>query len=289
MRSTLVIAAAVAACVTATEVRAQCRPPKDSNEARLLAFYSAPISFSPASAPEHLNPWTIRIGGEGGPIPDPDPEIQRTGACFTQKSENTGLSPFFGRPRVTIGLPAGFAAELSYLPPVRINDAKPNLVSAAVSWVKRVQMRQTSDGTDIMLRVHGTAGQVQGPITCPATGLQTTDPTRPCFGTTQSNDTFKPTMMGAEGIVSTAAYDGRLAFYAGGGANFLRPRFRVGFTDGLGNVDNTEIEVDLTRATVFGGLSAQVSRKLDLSAQVYSVPKDATTLRVGAGYRISLR
>lgn len=289
MKLTLAVAGWLAACVAATDARAQCRPPTDSNEARLLAFYSAPISFSPAGAPEHLSAWTIRVGGEGGPIPDPDPEIQRTGACFTQKSENTGLSPFFGRPRVTLGLPAGFAVELSYLPPVRINDAKPDLVSAAVSWVKRIQMRQTSDGTDVMLRAHGTTGQVQGPITCPAGGLQTADPTRPCFGNTESLDTFKPIMAGVEGIVSTAAYDGRLGFYVGGGANFLRPRFRVGFTDGLGRVDNTEIEVDLTRPTVFGGVSAQVSRKLDVSAQVYSVPKDATTLRVGAGYRISLR
>ncbi|MEO5579470.1 MAG: hypothetical protein ABIR58_02350 [Gemmatimonadaceae bacterium] len=190
---------------------------------------------------------------------------------------------------MTLGLPAGFAVELSYLPPIRINDAEPNLVSAAVSWVQRIRMRSTSDGTDVMLRLHGTTGRVRGPITCPSDGLQTIDPLRPCFGTEESLDTFKPVMIGAEGIVSTVAYDGRLAFYLGGGANFLRPRFRVGFTDGLGNVDNTEIEVDLTRATIFGGVSAQMSRALDISAQVYSVPKDATTLRVGAGYRISLR
>lgn len=279
----------VAGFFVASAASAQCRPPKDSNEARLLAFYSAPISFSPYGAPERLTPWTIRIGGEGGPIPNPDPEILKTGACFTQKSENTGLSSVFGRPRLTIGLPAGFAFELSYLPPIRINDAKPNLVSAAVSRVQRIRMRPTSDGTDVMIRFHGTTGNVKGPITCPASGLQTTNPARPCFGTTQSLDTFKPTMLGAEGVVSRAAYDGRLAFYLGGGANFLRPRFRVGFTDGLGNIDNTEIESDLTRGTVFGGVSGQVSRTLDLSAQIYSVPGDATTLRIGAGYRISLR
>ncbi len=289
MRRTTAFAVGVASCFVASAANAQCRPPKDSNEARLLAFYSAPISFSPYGAPEHLAAWTVRIGGEGGPIPEPDPEIQKTGACFTQKSENTGLSSVFGRPRLTVGLPAGFAFELSYLPPIRINDAKPNLVSAAVSRVQRIRMRQTSDGTDVMVRVHGTTGNVKGPITCPESGLQTTDPARPCFGTMQSLDTFTPTTVGVEGVVSTAAFDGRLAFYIGGGANFLRPRFRVGFTDGLGNIDNTEIESDLTRGVAFGGVSAQVSRTLDLSAQIYSVPKDATTLRLGAGYRLSLK
>jgi len=277
------------ACALVPSLDAQCRPPKDSNEAKLLAFYSAPIAFSPAGAPEHLKPWTLRIGGEGGPVPDPDPEIQKTGACFTQKSQNTGLSPFFGRPRLTLALPAGFAVEASYLPPIRINDAEPNLASAALSWVRRIRMQPTSNGTDVMLRAHGTVGEVRGPITCPEKGLQQSDPMRPCFGNNPSVDTFKPVMLGLEGILSTAAFDGRLGFYAGGGVNFLRPVFQVGFTDGLGNVDNTEIEVALSRASVFGGVSAQMSKALDLSAQVYSVPRDATTFRVGAGYRVGIK
>ena len=109
---------------------------------------------------------------------------------------------------------------------------------------------------------------------------------KPCFGTKPSLDTFKPTMAGIEGILSTAAWDGRLAFYAGGGENFLRPRFQVGFTDGLGSVDSTLIVVDLNRITMFGGVTAEVTSALDLSAQVYDVRQDGITFRVGGGYRI---
>jgi hypothetical protein len=265
---------------------AECRVPKNSNEARLLAFYSAPISFSPASAPEHAEPWTLRLGAEGGPIPDPDSAIQRSGACFTKKSENTGLSPFFGRPRLTLTLPAGFAVEASYLPPIKIRDAEPDLGSAALSWTKRIRMAPTGNATDIMLRVHGTAGHVRGPITCPTKALQQTDVTRPCFGTKPSLDTFKPTMAGVEGILSTAAWSGRLAFYVGGGENFLRPRFQVGFTDGLGSVDSSLIVVDLHRVAMFGGVTAEVSSTLDLSAQIYGVREDGVTFRFGGGYRI---
>ena len=265
---------------------AECRVPKNSNEARLLGFYSAPISFSPASAPEHAEPWTIRVGAEGGLIPDPDTAIQRSGACFTKKSENTKLSPVFGRPRVTLTLPAGFALEGSYLPPIKINDAEPNLGSAALSWSRRLKMASTGNSTDIMFRLHGTAGHVRGPITCPEKALQQTDVTRPCFGTKPSVDTFKPTMAGIEGILSTVAWDGRVAFYAGGGENFLRPRFQVGFTDGLGSVDSTLIVVDLNRITMFGGVTAEMTSALDLSAQVYDVRGDGITFRIGAGYRI---
>jgi hypothetical protein len=286
VRSSLVSIACLCVAVT-TAAAAECRLPKNSNEAKLLAFYSAPIAFSPASAPEHALPWTLRIGGEAGPVPDPDSAIQQSSLCFTKKSEHTSLSPFFGRPRLTLALPAGFAIEASYLPPVKLHDAEPNLGSAAISWTKRLRMPSTGNATDLMLRAHGTIGQVKGPITCPRSALQQSDPDKPCFGTNPSLDTFKPTMAGIEAIISTAAWDGRLAFYAGGGENFLRPRFQVGFTDGLGNVDNTILVVDLNRLTMFTGVTAQMSSSLDLTAQAYGVREDGVTFRFGGGYRLT--
>jgi hypothetical protein len=273
--------------VTARDLSGQCRVPKTSNEAKLLAFYSAPIAFSPASAPEPATPWTIRLGGEGGPVPTPDPAIQQSSICHTKKSENTGLSSFFGRPRVTLTLPSGFAVEASYLPPIQIHDATPNLGSAALSWMKRIRMAPTGNATALMLRLHGTTGHVRGPITCPKKALQQTDPLGSCFGTHQSEDTFKPTMAGIEGILSTAAWDGRLAFYAGAGENFLRPRFQVGFSDGLGNTDSTLVVVDLNRMTMFAGVTAEISNTIDLSAQAYGVREDGVTFRFGGGYRLT--
>jgi hypothetical protein len=272
--------------MTARDISAQCRVPKTSNEAKLLAFYSAPLAFSPASAPEYASPWTIRIGGEGGPIPDPDPAIQVSSVCHTKKSENTGLAPFFGRPRLTLTLPKGFAVEASYLPPIEIDDAEPNLGSAAISWMRRIRMAPMGNATAVMLRLHGTVGHVRGPITCPRESLQQTDPLGSCFGTQQSLDTFKPTMSGIEGILSTAAWDGRLAFYVGAGENFLRPRFQVGFVDSFGTADSTLIVVNLNRTTMFVGVTAEVSSAIDLSAQAYGVREDGVTFRFGGGYRL---
>lgn len=285
MRATAVFIGALV-CLTSREISAQCRVPKTSNEAKLLAFYSAPLAFSPASAPEYAAPWTIRLGGEGGPIPSPDPAIQVSSACHTKKSENTGLSPFFGRPRLTLTLPEGFAVEASYLPPIEIHEAKPNLGSAALSWMRRIRMAPTGNATAVMLRLHGTVGHVRGPITCPRKALQQTDPLGSCFGTQQSVDTFRPTMAGIEGILSTAAWDGRLAFYAGAGENFLRPRFQVGFVDSFGNADSTLIVVNLNRMTMFAGVTAEISSAIDLSAQAYGVREDGVTFRFGGGYRL---
>jgi hypothetical protein len=264
-----------------------CRVPKNSNEAKLLAFYSAPVAFSPASAPEHAQPWTLRLGAEAGLVPDPDSAIQQSSYCFIRKTEHTRLSPFFARPRLTLTLPRGLALEASYLPPVNFHNAEANLVSAALSWAKRLRMASTGNATDIMLRLHGTAGEVKGSITCPQKAIQQADPMRACYGSSPSLDTFKPRMAGIEGIVSTAAWDGRLAFYAGAGGNFLRPRFQVGFDNLQGFVDNTVIAVDLNRVAMFAGLTGQVSSKVDLSAQAYGVREDGVTFRFGGGYRLS--
>jgi hypothetical protein len=137
-----------------------------------------------------------------------------------------------------------------------------------------------------MLRAHGTLGQVKGSITCPQHALQQTDSEQACYGSSPSHDTFKPRMIGVEGIVSTAAWDGRLAFYAGVGENFLRPRFQVGFDNLQGFVDSTVIAVDLNRVAMFAGVSAEVSSTVDLSAQAYGVREDGVTFRFGGGYRL---
>jgi hypothetical protein len=280
------VVAAVLVCFTAGRLTAECRVPKNSNEAKLLAFYSMPIAFSPANAPDLSPPWTLRIGAEGGLVPEPDSAIRQSGICFTKKTENTGLSSVFGRPRLTLKLPKGFSLEGSYLPPINFGEAEPNLGSAALSWTQRIRMAPTGNATEVMLRAHGTFGEVRGPITCPRDALQQSNATQPCYGTSPSHDTFKPNMFGVEGVVSTAAWDGRLAFYGGVGENFLRPRFQVGFTDALGAVDNTQVTVDLSRLAMFAGASAEVSQHIDLSAQAYGQRNDGVTFRVGGGYRL---
>ena len=266
---------------------AQCKVKSESNEGKLLAFYSAPIAFSMATAPEEMRPGSIRVGFEGEYVPRPDPAIEQTGLCFTQKSEKTSLSPVFGRPRITIAGPFGFAFELAYLPPVTIAKATPNLLNFAVSHAHRFGAGPVSGGTTLMLRTHGTFGNVKGAITCPESSLQQTSSSVPCFGDTPSKDTFHPDMFGAEIAAGVSPVGRRISFYGGVGANRIDPHFQVGFRDANGNFDDTEVELDksLTRFTVFGGLTAIVRRVFDIGAQVYSVPSDATLFRINGGVR----
>jgi hypothetical protein len=272
-------------CVAA-DASGQCRVSSESNEGKLLAFYSAPIAFSMATAPMVMLPGSIRIGAEGEYVPKPDPELEQTGACFTQKSEQTSLSPVFGRPRITIGAPLGFSVELAYLPPVTIARAKPNLLSFAVAQTTHYSFGPAT-GTTIMLRGHGTFGNVKGAITCPEGSLQQTSPTAPCYGTEPSNDTFHPDMFGGEIAAGITPVSRAISLYAGVGANRIDPHFQVGFTDANGNVDATEVELNssLTRATVFGGITAMVRQVFDIGLQIYSVPADATLFKINGGFR----
>jgi hypothetical protein len=137
-----------------------------------------------------------------------------------------------------------------------------------------------------MLRADGTIGHVRGPITCSESSLQQSDPEGACYGDNQSNDTFKPNMFGVEGVYGVTSRGGRFEFFAGTGMTWLRPRFEVGFTDLNGITDNTRVEVNLERWSVLGGATLNLPARFAITTEVYSVPKDVTTWRLAASYRL---
>jgi hypothetical protein len=190
----------------------------------------------------------------------------------------------FPRPRVAVGLPGGFLIEGSYLPPIKVADAEPNLWSVALSYPWRVQGNVDQGSMTVLLRGHGTIGRVRGAITCPEDKLQRDDPAGACYGSLQSWDTYKPHMYGGEiGLVKEGAAE-RWGAYALTGMTLLRPRFQVGFLYAGGAYDNTKIEVDMSRLAVGGGGWYRVGVTAALTAEVYSVPEDATTFRLGGAY-----
>ena len=48
------------------------------------------------------------------------------------KVEDLNRTSVFGRPRILVGLPAGFAVEAGWVPPIEINGAKTNIFNGAV-------------------------------------------------------------------------------------------------------------------------------------------------------------
>jgi len=277
------LAVAIAgAALAAPAALAQCRPPATSHEARLLAFYEVPALFSMAGAPMLLQRGTLIVGGEAEPVPSPSQVLTHPEYCYQNTTNNTRLAPVFGRPRLTVGLPAGFALEGSYVPPMSVASAHVTLASVAVSQTR--QLVVGGSPVALQLRVHGTTGSIRGPITCPAASLQTVDAGQPCYGTAASRDRFDPSSLGAEAAIGTRLH--RVALYAGGGANWISPHFQAGFTDASGNTDRTTVDVALVRGVAFGGAALDVRDNLAISSQIYLVPADVATLRFGVAYRI---
>jgi hypothetical protein len=260
-----------------------CRPRASSNEAKLLAFYSAPFAFTgmsaalPSDGSSGVRMW---VGGEATIVPTPAASVRTSDRCYgVKKTENTNLSPVLPRPRILLALPNGFSVEASYLPPLTVAGATPNIGSAAIGWSGAINGR-----LGLLVRAHGTFGVLRGPITCGENSIQQANPAAPCFGTRVSEDEYRPNMLGGEAALSYAVSD-RLRAWGGAGFTRLASKFDVNFA-GTNGTDDTQIEVELTRVPLFGGVSWRAMPRLEFSAQAYSVPQDLTTVRVGAMYRL---
>jgi len=280
---------AIATLVLASAADAQnypsCHPPHESNEPNLLAFFAAPIAFSPGGMASSLRPGSIRVGFEASYVPSPSKAMQQPEACYgLKKRENTNLSPVFPRPRVSLGLPGGLLLEGSYLPPVTVADAEPNLGSVALSRPWRLSGDEERGTLSLLLRAHATMGRVRGAITCPRKALQTQDANIACYGTDPSSDTYKPNMFGGEAGLVRQAAGGRWGAYATSGVTWLRPRFQVGFQYLRSTFDDTKIIVDMTRFAAGAGAWYRVATKAAITGELYSVPTDATTFRLGGAY-----
>lgn len=271
--------------VTAASVAAgqgTCRPGSDTNEAKMLAFFAAPVAFSPAGSVAPMRAGEVRLSFDATYVPSPGDDITSPDFCYrTDKTENTELSPVFPRPRIAVGLAPGLALEATYLPPVTVMDATPNLVSLALAYARAIG----TGGMSYAIRSHFTLGSVKGPITCSPDVIQTSDPTGACYATQPSEDTYKPNMIGFEGGLGFGG-NSRFATYLGAGYTLLRPRFQVGYLDAAGNLDDTKIIVNMSRVAAFAGGTWRLSNALGLTAEVYSVPQDVTTVRIGGAYTL---
>ena len=282
MRLTLFMAALAALLPPVVLHSQDCVPPANSNVARMLAYPEGPMAFASLGAVTALPAGAVTIGGELTWVPSPPASITRVDACHTPKSDHPGLAQLLPRPRLIIGLGNGFSVEGMYLPPITVANATPNMGSVALAWAAPVGDRSLH--LDLSARALATFGHVRGSITCPRSALQQSDPAGPCWASTPSEDTYEPNAIGAEVAVGRTL--GEIRWYGGLGIASIRPRMTVGFTYLNGATDNTVVHIDLTRVSLFGGLTYAVSRTVALSAQLYSVPQDATTGRVGLSWRL---
>lgn len=257
-----------------------CYPAPGSNEAEMFAIMSVPLAFAPAGRVGALPRGALQGGLEISVLPRIDARTATPLTCRPGKGpENTNLLPVLPRPRLGVGLPAGFELELSWVPPLRVEGVKANLFGVALG-------RRFPAGPSLAftLRGHATVGTIRAPITCDAAALA--DSTSECFGGQLSDDAYRPNIFGGDLTAAWAAAP-RVDLYVGGGYNVLHPRFQVHFTNSAGEVDRRRVSVDLHRAVVFGGMTWLATPGLAVSGEAYAAPKDAVTGRLT--FRLAVR
>jgi len=263
------------ACAIPASLAAQsgvCHPGTGSNEAKTLAILSVPVVFSPGAPPGE--PSGITLGLEAARVPGVDAATATPTICRPGKgAENTGVLPALARPRLAVPLRHGLALEASWIPPIRVNGVKANLIGLALT-----QSVGHRDGLNAAVRAHATFGSVNAPVTCDHDALA--DPVSECFDGTLSDDRFSPNIMGLDLSVGWAMAGGRLRPYLGSGYNRLEPRFQVNFTNQFGTVDRTRVAVNLDRVALFGGAAWQVTNRFAITGEVYAAVADAATGRV---------
>jgi len=262
-------------CAAPVRLAAQdglCRPGGGSNEAKTLAILSVPVVFSPGAAPG--GPNGVTLGVEAARVPGVDPATATPTICRPGKGpENTGVLPALARPRLALPLMHGLALEASWIPPIRVNGVKADLVGLALT--ETVGRR---DGLAAAVRAHATFGSVNAPVTCDRDALR--DPVSECFEGSLSDDRYSPNVVGLDVSVGWAMARGRLRPYLGSGYNRLQPRFQVNFTNRFGGTDRTRLAVNLDRVALFGGAAWQLNDRLAITGEVYSDAADAATGRL---------
>ena len=98
-----------------------------------MAFMTSSAQNLEQVPPHSVNIRDISISAELSSIPRLSKAQQRIGFGGF-KDEDLNKSPAFGRLRANIGLPWNLDAEISWTPPLQINDSKPDhLWGAALS------------------------------------------------------------------------------------------------------------------------------------------------------------
>lgn len=248
----------------------------DRPEAWAMAWFAA-VAFPTALATEPLPPGGVELSLEGGYVPQLSEE-QRTVGFLGEKPEDLNRTSVFGRPRVSLGLPADLTATVSWAPPVDINGVKPDVVSFALAG-KLWQGERARIGA----RVFGQRGTLRGDLTCPKDIAGLTDPGRNPYGCEEpSRDEMSQRLVGAELQASTSlARWPAVSPYVTIARSRLHAKFQVDARRN-GFLDRTLLETDGTIWSGTVGVSVDAGRDARLSGEVFYAPLDVVG-RAGKG------
>jgi hypothetical protein len=233
-------------------------------EAWAMKYFATVGIMTGFGVPPEIESGAIDLGFEGGWIPSLSEDQRRVGFDGT-KLEDLNRTSFFGRIRLTIGLPNQFSLGLGYVPPISVGGIKPNLFAVSIGRPFKL-----TDQWRLGLRGYGQFGTIEGDITCDAeTVAAGRDPERnPFFCQEISNDQHKQRMAGGEATLGWVSPNRRWTPYFGFAVNYMDLEFQVD-AQYSGLIDQTLQLTDGASYSVTSGVGYTLTPKLKLTGEVF--------------------
>jgi len=238
----------------------------DRPEAWALKYFAAVTTFTPMQAPRLRAPGTVEFAIEGGWVPYLT-DVERTVGFMGTKTEDLNKTPFYGRPRVLVGLPAGFSVEAGWVPPIVLHGAKANLFDAAIE-------RPFFDkpGGSLGLRAYGQFGHAYGDYTCPADSVLSAPGSsgNPYSCEASSTDVANLNYAGAA-LTGGVRLAETVRLHFAGGATYNDLQFQVG-AYWNGTADNTLLMTHGWTGWGAAGVDVALGAHASLSAEAFYSP-----------------
>lgn len=238
----------------------------DRPEAWALKYFAAVTTFTPLQAPRERAPGTVEIALEGGWVPYLT-DTERTVGFEGTKVEDLNKTPLTARPRLLVGLPAGFAVEAGWLPPIRIHGTQTNLFDAAIE-----KAFFDKPGGSLGLRLYGQIGHAYGDYTCPADVVRSRPgtPGNPYGCDARSTDVANLNYAGAALTGGIKVAPG-VAVHLAGGATYNDLQFQVG-AYWNGTADNTLLTTHGWTGWGAAGVDVALGATASFSAEAFYSP-----------------
>jgi len=249
----------------------------DRPEAWAMRWFAAALAPSGFGAAESTDPGRVDLALDAAWLPDLS-ERQRTVGFDGTKVEDLNRAPAAPRARARFGLPAGFSLDLGWIPPIRFDGARANLLSLGLArpLLERGPWR-------LGARLTGTVGRLDGDFTCPAAAAGAgADPVRNPYGCERkSEDQVDLNQVGFElGLAYRSPARPALGVWLGGALRRVDSTFHVR-ADWNGIHDRTRLDYTGNDWDLAAGLSWRMRPTWESSAELRWTPLDV--VRTGGG------
>ncbi len=237
----------------------------DAPESWAMKYFASVSLFTGLGAPKDVEPGSVSIGLEGGHVPQLSESERRVGFDGT-KVEDLNKTEVFGRPRVLVGLPAGWSLEASWLPPVEMFGVEPELYGLSVG---RPVWRGAAARVGLRLALQ--YATFEGDLTCSSDELGGPNPFQ-CEAPSRDLLTARSGSLEASAAWPLGA-EGRLEPFLTVIGSHLNLDFQV---DALyaGIHDTTRLHTDGETLAAAAGLAYRAAEEWQLVAELFWTPLD---------------